>query len=99
MIGKQDRRLQTLLSMPVTQTITIYLSLFILTGGNKEMGLELKSDTKINGDQLLELIKKRKLGYTDKNNCIYGVYQILNLKNNKIYIGSSAHMNGGIKRR
>lgn len=63
------------------------------------MGLELKSDTKINGDQLLELIKKRKLGYTDKNNCIYGVYQILNLKNNKIYIGSSAHMNGGIKRR
>lgn len=63
------------------------------------MGLELKSDTKINGDQLLELIKKRKLGYTDKKNCIYGVYQILNLKNDKIYIGSSSHMNGGIKRR
>lgn len=99
MIGKQDRRLQTLLSLPVTQTITIYLSLFILTGGNKEMGLKLKSDTKINGDQLLELIKKRKLGYTDKKNCIYGVYQILNLKNDKIYIGSSSHMNGGIKRR
>lgn len=63
------------------------------------MGLELKSDTKINGDQLLELIKKRKLNYTDKKNCIYGVYQILNLKNDKIYIGSSSHMNGGIKRR
>ena len=31
------------------------------------MGLELKSDTKINGDQLLELIKKRKLLFADQD--------------------------------
>lgn len=61
------------------------------------MAIQITIDTKLTGQEIIDLLKNRKFGYTTDNTT--GVYQIKNLINNKIYIGSSCSLTKGIKNR
>ena len=61
------------------------------------MAIQITIDTKLTGQEIIDLLKNRKFGYTTDNTT--GIYQIKNLINNKIYIGSSCSLKKGIKNR
>ena len=61
------------------------------------MGYQITKDTKLTGEEIIELIKERKFG--DRYEVVTGVYKITNLINNKVYIGSSCALSKGIKGR